>query len=90
MPYSFSFYHAFDVRPVISTSHKQQHTGKDNYIVPTLVPVEDEQSDTPVLDFYRNEDLIIVPATQISPSGRCTPTPEHQDELVTVAASTAR
>ncbi|CAM9646625.1 unnamed protein product [Ectocarpus sp. 4 AP-2014] len=47
---------------------------------PTLVPVEHEQSDMPVLDYYQSQDLIIVPATQISPSGRCTPIPEQSQE----------
>ncbi|CAM9849960.1 unnamed protein product [Pylaiella littoralis] len=56
----------------------EEHAQRDEYIVPTLVPVEDELSDTPVLEYYRNRDLIIVPATQISPSGRCTPTPERR------------
>ncbi|CAM9438741.1 unnamed protein product [Ectocarpus fasciculatus] len=48
--------------------------------LPTLIPVEHEQSDMPVLDYYRSQDLIIVPATQISPSGRCTPIPEQSRE----------
>lgn len=47
--------------------------------IPTLVPTEIEQSDTPVLKYFRNQDLILVPATQISPSGLCTPIPEQQE-----------
>ncbi|CAN0229927.1 unnamed protein product [Laminaria digitata] len=49
--------------------------------IPTLVPMEHEQSDMPVLDYYRNTarlDLVLVPATQISPSGVCTPHPEPE------------
>lgn len=47
--------------------------------IPTLVPMEVEQTDTPVLEYFRNQDLIIVPATQISPSGLCTPIAEQQE-----------
>lgn len=38
----------------------------------------------PVLDYYRNTarlDLVLVPATQISPSGVCTPDPDRKLEL---------
>ncbi|CAM9090882.1 unnamed protein product, partial [Scytosiphon promiscuus] len=46
---------------------------------PTLVPLDVEQSDTPVLRYFRSQDLIIVPATQISRSGLCTPIPEQKE-----------
>ncbi|CAM9288509.1 unnamed protein product [Discosporangium mesarthrocarpum] len=48
--------------------------------IPTLVPLEEEAEGAKVLDYFTNtvcQDLIIIPATQISPSGCCTPTPEH-------------
>ena len=49
--------------------------------IPKLVPMEHEQSYMPVLDYYRNTarpDLVLVPATQISPSGVCTPNPDPE------------
>lgn len=62
---------------------EQKHTA-NKYEIPALVPVEHEQSDVPVLDYYRTQDLIIVPVTQIAPSGLCTPVP---DTGVATAAS---
>lgn len=59
---------------------QQKHTANSKYEIPTLVPVEHEQSDMPVLDYYRTQDLIIVPVTQIAPSGLCTPVPDQQQE----------
>lgn len=56
----------------------QQDRGSD---IPRLVSMEHEQSDMPVLDYYRNTarlDLVLVPATQISPSGVCTPHPDPE------------
>lgn len=56
---------------------KSQGGGSD---VPTLVSLEEERADAQVLDYGNRtarQDLIIVPATQISPSGICSPTPEE-------------
>ncbi|CAM9478044.1 unnamed protein product [Choristocarpus tenellus] len=50
--------------------------------VPSLVALEDEAEDAKVLDYCRNavcQDLIIIPATQVSPSGRCSSTPEGKE-----------
>eukprot|EP00611_Tribonema_gayanum_P026184 TRINITY_DN6158_c0_g1_i2.p1 TRINITY_DN6158_c0_g1~~TRINITY_DN6158_c0_g1_i2.p1 ORF type:complete len:132 (+),score=37.94 TRINITY_DN6158_c0_g1_i2:384-779(+) len=56
----------------------------DDSAVPTIIPLEHEQEGRLVLEYLEAQearikdgiDLIVVPATQVAPSGLCTPVPE--------------